>query len=207
MHGTLALQHKTSTMHELVIASNNAGKIREIKQMIDNLSLLSLADIGFTSEIEEPYQTFEENARVKAETIHKFSDKNVFADDSGICLNALNGAPGVNSAYFAGLPRDDERNLQKVLEVLRDKTDRTAYYKALICLIWEGEVHYFEGICNGRITEQKMGNEGFGYDPIFIPEGYNKTFGELSPEVKNEISHRGKAIRKMVAFLKEKTGA
>lgn len=175
--------------------------------MIEHVNLLSLADIGFTSEIEEPYQTFEENARIKAETIYRYSGKNVFADDSGICLNALNGAPGVNSAYFAGLPRDDERNLQKVLEVLKDKSDRTAYYKALICLIWEDEVHYFEGICNGHITEQKIGNEGFGYDPIFIPEGFDKTFGELPPQVKNELSHRGKAVRKMVVFLKEKTGA
>jgi XTP/dITP diphosphohydrolase len=203
----LALQPKMNDMHELVIASNNAGKIREIKQMISNIDLRSLAEVGFINEIEEPYQTFEENAKVKAETIHRFSGKNVFADDSGICLNALNGAPGVNSAYFAGLPRGDERNLQKVLEVLKDKSDRTAYYKALICLIWDGEVHYFEGICNGRIAEEKVGNEGFGYDPIFIPDGYEKTFGQLPPEVKNEISHRGKAIRKMVAFLKEKTGA
>ncbi|RYD58035.1 MAG: RdgB/HAM1 family non-canonical purine NTP pyrophosphatase [Sphingobacteriales bacterium] len=193
-------------MHELVIASNNAGKIKEIRQMIDSIKLLSLADVGFTAEIEEPYQTFEENARVKAETIHQFSGKNVFADDSGICLNALDGAPGVNSAYFAGLPRDDERNLQKVLEVLKNKEDRAAYYKALICLVWDGEVHYFEGICNGRILEQKMGNEGFGYDPIFVPNGYDKTFGELQPEVKNELSHRGKAVRKMVEFLKTKTG-
>jgi len=193
-------------MHELVIASNNAGKIREIRQMIDHVHLLSLADIGFSGEIEEPYNTFEENALVKAETIHKFSGKNVFADDSGICLNALNGAPGVHSAYFAGLPRDDERNLNKVLDVLKNHEDRFAYYKALICLIWEGEVYYFEGICNGRITAQKMGNEGFGYDPIFIPDGYDMTFGQLPPDVKNEISHRGKAVRKMVAFINDRTG-
>lgn len=194
-------------MHELVIASNNAGKIKEIKHMAgDNIRLLSLADIGFTHEIPEPFYTFEENAQTKAETISKFCGKNVFADDSGICLNALNGDPGVMSAYFAGLPRNDERNLQKVLDELKDKKDRTAYYKAVICLIWEGKTHYFEGVCNGTITEEKIGNEGFGYDPIFIPDGYTETFGQLPIDVKNQISHRGKAMRKMVAFLKEQTG-
>lgn len=192
-------------MYELVIASNNAGKVKEIKQMITGISLLSLRDIGFEEEIPEPFNTFEENAQVKVDAIHCFSGRNVFADDSGICLNALNGEPGVHSAYFAGLPRSDERNLQKVLDVLKDKEDRTAYYKAVICLLWDGEYHFFEGICNGRVTETKQGNGGFGYDPIFVPDGYEHTFGELPPEVKNKLSHRGKAVRKMVAFLEEKT--
>ncbi len=194
-------------MEELVIASNNKGKIREIKAMINNLSLLSLNDIGFTDEIAEPYDTFNENAAVKAETVHKYSGKNVFADDSGICVPALGGKPGVHSAYYAGLPRDNERNLEKLIEDMRDKEDRSAYYKAIICLVWNGQTYYFEGECHGTLATQKTGTGGFGYDPIFIPEGYSHTFGELSQEVKNKLSHRGVAVRKMVEFIKQQIGA
>ncbi|MCW3123638.1 MAG: deoxyribonucleotide triphosphate pyrophosphatase [Flavipsychrobacter sp.] len=190
-------------MQQVVIASNNKGKIREIRTMIEEIELLSLADIDFTDDIPEPYDTFEENALAKASAIHVFSGKNVFADDSGICINALNGAPGVISAHYSGV-RDDEHNLQKVLSELKDATDRTAFYKAVICLVWDGEVYYFEGICGGRIIKEKRGEGGFGYDPIFVPDGYMQTFAELPLSVKNEISHRGKAVKKMVAFLKER---
>ena len=192
-------------MQELVIASNNAGKIREIRSMIDNLSLLSLKDIGFTEDIPEPYDTFEQNAHVKAETIHRFSGKNVFADDSGICVPALDGAPGVFSARYAGVGASDEGNLQKLLAETATKDNRSAYYKAVICLIWNGETHYFEGVCNGRLLAEKRGTGGFGYDPIFVPDGYEQTFAELPLDIKNNISHRGKAVRDMVAFLKEQT--
>ncbi len=187
----------------MVVASNNKGKIREIKQMIQDISLLSLSDIGFTDEIAEPFHTFEENALAKAGAIYKFCGKNVFADDSGICANALNGAPGVDSAHYSGT-RDDNANLQKLLADLKDKDDRSGFYKAVMCLIWDDETYFFEGICEGTIIEQTIGDGGFGYDPIFIPTGYDKTFAELSHDVKNEISHRGKAVRKMVAFIKEK---
>lgn len=189
-------------MKELVIASNNQGKILEIKAMIEDIELLSLQDIGFTDEIPEPYFTFEENAMAKASAIHAYSGKNVFADDSGICVNALGGAPGVISANYSGT-RDDEANLQKVLLELKDKDDRSAYYKAVICLIWEEETYFFEGICEGKIIDEKRGTGGFGYDPIFIPDGYNETFAELPLSVKNKISHRGKAINKMVEFLND----
>ena len=187
-------------MQQLVIASNNAHKIREIKQMIADIELLSLSDIGFTADIPEPYHTFEENALTKASAIHKYCGKNVFADDSGLCVNVLHGAPGVDSAHYSG-ERDDERNLQKVLTELNGAADRSAYYKAVICLIWDGDVYYFEGICNGIIIEEKRGQGGFGYDPIFIPDGYDKTFAELPLSIKNGISHRGKAVRRMVKFL------
>jgi XTP/dITP diphosphohydrolase len=187
-------------MQELVIASNNPGKIREIRQMIDGISLLSLMDVGFMDDILEPFNTFEENAAAKARAIYSFCHKNVFADDSGLCVNALHGAPGVDSAHYSG-ERDDERNLQKVLDKLKGKDDRSAYYKAIIYLVWEGESHYFESICEGRITEGKRGDKGFGYDPIFVPDGYEQTFAELEPELKNRISHRGKAIKKMIDFL------
>ncbi|MGN6568289.1 MAG: RdgB/HAM1 family non-canonical purine NTP pyrophosphatase [Flavipsychrobacter sp.] len=190
-------------MQELVIASNNQGKILEIKAMIEGVELLSLNDIGFTDEIPEPYFTFEENAMTKASAIHAYCGKNVFADDSGICVNALNGEPGVISAHYSGR-RDDEANLQKVLHELKGKNDRSAYYKAVICLIWEEETYFFEGICNGRIIEEKRGTGGFGYDPIFIPEGYNETFAELPLSIKNKISHRGKAVEKMVQFLNDR---
>ncbi len=191
-------------MTELVIASNNKGKIKEITEMTEGrFALLSLRDIGFDKDIPEPFHTFDENAYTKADTIYRYCGKNVFADDSGICANALNGAPGVISARYAGADTDDERNLQKLLRELEGKADRTGYYKAVICLIWNGKPHYFEGVCHGTIITGRRGAGGFGYDPIFVPEGYDKTFAELSPEVKNSISHRGKAMRQMVAFLKE----
>lgn len=190
-------------MKELVIASNNQGKILEINAMIEGIELLSLNDIGFTDEIPEPYFTFEENAMAKASSIHAYCGKNVFADDSGICVNALNGEPGVISAHYSG-KRDDEANLQKVLRELKDKNDRSAYYKAVICLIWDEETYFFEGICNGRVIEEKRGTGGFGYDPIFIPDGYNETFAELPLSIKNKISHRGKAVEKMVQFLNDR---
>src|ERR1035437_9581828 len=128
--------------------------------MIENIDLLSLKDIGFTDDIPEPYHSFEENALAKASAIYKFSGKNVFADDSGLCVNALHGAPGVDSAHYCG-ERDDEKNLQKVLDELHGAADRSAYYKAVICLVWENEVYYFEGICAGVIIKEKRGTGGF----------------------------------------------
>lgn len=187
-------------MQQLVIASNNGGKIREIRSMISNIALLSLADIGFTADIPEPFHTFEENALAKASAIHEACGKNVFADDSGLCVNALHGQPGVDSAHYSG-SRDDEANLQLVLRNLAGAEDRTAYYKAVICLVWDDEVYYFEGFCHGRIIAEKRGDSGFGYDPIFVPDGYEQSFGELPPDVKNGLSHRGEAVRKMVAFI------
>jgi XTP/dITP diphosphohydrolase len=187
---------------QLVIASNNEGKIREIRAVALGIELLSLRDIGFAGEIPEPYHTFEENALAKASAIYEFSGKNAFADDSGLCVNALQGAPGVDSAYYSGT-RNDEQNLQKVLRGLEGTDDRSAFYKAAICLIWNEEVYYFEGICEGQIIGGKRGAHGFGYDPIFVPEGYDQTFGELPADIKNSISHRGKALRKMVDFLKD----
>jgi XTP/dITP diphosphohydrolase len=190
---------------ELVMASNNKGKIREIKELLQDVQLLSLTDIGFTEDIPEPWHTFEENAHAKAWTIFSFSGKNVFADDSGICVRHLAGRPGVDSAHYSG-KRDDEANLQQVLHNMNGVADRSAWYKAVICLVWDGTEHYFEGICEGTLLEEKRGAGGFGYDPIFIPEGYEQTFAELSPEVKNAISHRGKAVRQMVAFIKNRLG-
>lgn len=189
-------------MKELVIASNNKGKINEIRSLINDINLLSLADINYTQEIPEPFDSFDENAFTKAQTIFEFCGKNVFADDSGLCVSALNNAPGAISAHYSG-ERNDEKNVDVVLQKLQGSEDRSAHYIAVICLIWDEETYFFEGICNGKIADARQGSGGFGYDPIFIPEGYDKTFGELPAEIKNEISHRGKAVRKMVAFIKE----
>lgn len=186
---------------ELVLASNNPGKIREIRELLPGCSLLSLADIGFDRDIEEPFNTFRDNALIKARTIAEFSEKNVLSDDSGICIEALNGAPGVYSARYAGEPKSDERNLQKALTELQGIDNRSAYYVAVVCLIWEGRAHFFEGYCRGRIAYEPVGTGGFGYDPIFIPDGFGQTFGELSSDIKHRLSHRGAALRKMAAFL------
>ncbi len=190
-------------MIELVIASNNKGKIRELTELLNGISLLSLKDIGFLDEIEEPFDQFDQNARAKADTIHSFSGKNVMAEDSGLCVAALGGAPGVHSARYAGSPQDEQRNLEKLMQRMEGEQDRKAFYKAVICLIWDGKEHFFEGICNGQIATKSRGDGGFGYDPIFIPDGFNETFAEISPEVKNQISHRGKAIAQMLDFLNQ----
>jgi len=187
-------------MRQLVVATRNGGKIKEIAALLQDFELLSLDDIGFTHEIDEPFQTFEENALAKAATVSSFCNLNVVADDSGICVTALDEKPGVDSAFFSG-ERDDEKNLQKLLHELEGATDRSAFYKAVLCLIWDGREYFFEGICKGTIAPEKSGSGGFGYDPIFIPDGYTESFGSLPPEIKNKISHRAIAVQNMVAFL------
>lgn len=190
---------------QLVIASNNKGKILEIHNMIEGIELLSLEDIGFTGELPEPHHTFRENAFSKASGIHDFCGRNVFADDSGICATALGGLPGVDSAHFSGT-RDSEKNLWKLVQELKPFSDKSAWYYAVICLIWDGEVHYFEGRCDGHIISQKRGLGGFGYDPVFVPEGFDHTFAELPLSIKNQVSHRAIAVAGMVEFLKARIG-
>ena len=141
-------------------------------------------------------------AQAKAQAIYQYCGKNVFADDSGLCVPALGDAPGVDSAHYSGT-RNDLQNTRQVLTELAGSADRAAYYKAVICLVWDGETHYFDGLCDGEITEAPEGNDGFGYDPIFRPQGFTETFGQIPLSVKNTISHRGKAISKMAAFLQQ----
>lgn len=191
---------------EMVIATNNAGKLNEIQAMLPDVHLHTMRSIGFTDDIPEPYETFEQNALTKAQTVHAFCGQPVMADDSGICIEALNGRPGVFSARYAGGQATDRENTQKALDELRGEANRKAYYKAVICLIWQEQSYFFEGICHGRITEAPVGDGGFGYDPIFIPDGYEETFAQLPLPVKNGLSHRGQAIQKMVAFLKDAGG-
>ena len=188
-------------MKELVVASNNPCKLVEIKELVHNVQLWTLKDIGFNAEIPEPFETFRENALSKAQTVQAFCGKNVFSEDSGLCVAALGGKPGVHSAHFCG-ERNDERNLQQVLTELKGEINRKAFYTAVIALIWNGETHYFEGYCHGTIAKEKHGTGGFGYDPVFVPDGFTSTFGELPASTKNAISHRSEAVKKMVEFLK-----
>lgn len=198
-----AFHRFASVMKELVIASNNSGKIMEIQSMIENIQLYSLKDIHFEQEIEEPFYSFEENAFTKANTVFKFCNKNTFADDSGLCVSALHNDPGVHSAYYGGLPRSDQKNNDRLLKELELVADRSAFYKCVICLIWDEQTYYFEGICEGKIAVQPTGDNGFGYDPLFIPDGHEESFGTLPLDVKNRLSHRGKAVRKMINFINE----
>jgi XTP/dITP diphosphohydrolase len=186
---------------ELVFASNNQHKVEEVQAMIGrNITLKSLNDIGCLDEIPETGDTFAENAGQKSHYVYAHFHMDCFADDSGLEIDALGGEPGVNSAHYSG-SRDFEDNMSLVLERLTGKTDRKARFKTVISLIKGGKEHLFEGSIEGLITLQRSGSKGFGYDPIFIPEGYDISFAEMSPDEKNRISHRAKAMEKLIKFL------
>ena len=186
---------------ELVFATNNAHKLEEVQQMVgDKFILKSLNDIGCTDDIPETGVTFEENAKQKTDYLVSKYNVNCFGDDSGLEINALDGEPGVYSARYSG-SRDMEKNIDLVLEKLQGKADRSARFKTIISLFVNGEQHFFEGTVEGHIINERTGTEGFGYDPIFIPNGYEKTFAEMSLEEKNKISHRSQAVAKLVDFL------
>ncbi|MCF6366412.1 MAG: non-canonical purine NTP diphosphatase [Bacteroidales bacterium] len=188
---------------KLVFATNNKHKLEEVKTIIDNkLELLSLKDIKCFEEIPETQNTIEGNASQKANYIYGKYKINCFADDTGLEIDALNGAPGVYSARYAGKNCSFEDNVNKVLSELNNVSDRQARFKTVISLIINGKEFQFEGIIKGKIIKEKRGTSGFGYDPIFLPEGYNKTFAGLSSEIKNKISHRGIATNKLAEFLK-----
>lgn len=190
----------------IVFASVNEGKIKEIHQILgDDLIIKGLKDLAINEELPETGNSFQENARQKARYVFEKTKQTVFADDSGLCIDALNGAPGVHSAYYAGLPRNDEKNIQRVLQQLKNQPHRTAYFISVICLIWNGTEYFFEGKVHGHIAEEPRGNNGFGYDPIFIPKGYTQTFAELSASVKNSLSHRYQALRQLKHFLQQHT--
>lgn len=188
---------------KLVVATNNAHKLEEISAILGNeMELLSLKDIHCNADIPETADTLEGNARQKAMYIHENYGMDCFADDTGLEVEALNGAPGVFSARYAGDGHDSEANMQKLLKELEEKENRKAQFRTAICLIMEGKEYLFEGIVKGYIIEEKRGGSGFGYDPIFVPEGYNQTFAELGNDVKNTISHRARAVEKLCTFLK-----
>ena len=192
-------------MIKLVFATNNKNKIKEIKQLLNNsIELLSLEDIGCLEDIPETSDTIEGNAIQKADYIYKNYGYNCFADDTGLEIEALNGEPGVYSARYAGEQKNAENNMNKVLTELKAVSNRNAQFKTVITLIIDGQLTCFEGIVKGEMTRTKSGTEGFGYDPIFKPFGYNITFSEMSLEVKNKISHRAIATLKLIDFLIKK---
>lgn len=189
---------------KLVVATNNAHKLEEIAAILgEEMELLSLKDINCHADIPETANTLEGNARQKALYIYENYGIDCFADDTGLEVEALNGAPGVFSARYAGDGHDSEANMQKLLKELYGKENRKAQFRTAICLIMNGEEYLFEGIVKGKIIEEKRGGAGFGYDPIFVPEGYNLTFAELGNDIKNTISHRARAVEKLCSFLKK----
>ena len=188
---------------KLVFATNNAHKLEEIAAILgEKIELLSLKDIECTADIPETANTLEGNATQKAEYIYQQYGLDCFADDTGLEVEALDGAPGVFSARYAGEGHNSEDNMQKLLQNLQGVTNRKAQFRTVICLIWDDKKYLFEGICKGEIIEEKRGNAGFGYDPIFVPEGYDQTFAELGNDIKNSISHRAKAVELLCNFLK-----
>jgi XTP/dITP diphosphohydrolase len=187
---------------KLVFATNNPNKVAEVQKMLSNtIELLSLKDINCFDEIEETESTLEGNAKLKAAYITQKFGYNCFADDTGLEVESLNGKPGVYSARFAGEPRNSENNMKKLLSVLKDIENRKAQFRTSICLNLDGEEFLFEGVCKGEILKEKQGKKGFGYDPIFKPEGFNRSFAEMTSQEKNKISHRGIAMQKLVSFL------
>jgi XTP/dITP diphosphohydrolase len=192
-------------MKKLVIATNNTHKLEEIRAILGHqLELLSLKDIHCDVDIPETADTLEGNASQKAHFIYDNYGLNCFADDTGLEVEALNGEPGVHTARYATEGHDTDANVRKLLHELEGKKNRKARFRTIVSLIEDGVEHQFEGIVNGVITTEKRGTNGFGYDPVFIPEGYDETFAELGVDVKNHVSHRARAIAKLCAYLLNK---
>ena len=186
---------------KLVFATNNKNKLKEVQAMLTNFEIVSLADINCFDDIPETAETLEGNAILKANYVTKKFRLNCFADDTGLEVEALNNAPGVFSARYAGEENNSEKNMNKLLFELGENTNRKAQFRTTVALNIEGKQFIFEGICKGEILKQKQGSSGFGYDPIFMPNGFNKSFAEMEMSEKGQISHRGKAIYKLVTFL------
>ena len=192
-------------MKQLIFATHNAHKADEVKKIVGELfEVKNLSDINFFDEIPETGNTFKDNALQKAQYLHNTLNCNCFADDSGLMVDALNGEPGVLSARYAGEPSNSQRNTEKLLKALEGEINRKAQFITVIAVILDGQTHFFEGVIHGSITESPRGNGGFGYDPIFIPKGYDQTFAELSADIKNKISHRAIAMQKFKEFLNSK---
>lgn len=188
---------------KLVFATNNKHKLDEVRKITSRhpVEIVSLAEINCFDDIPETADTLEGNALQKAHYIQEKFGLNCFADDTGLEVEALNNAPGVYSARYAGPGHDSEANMKKLLYEMEGKENRKARFRTVIALVWNGKTYTFEGIVNGTITTAKRGENGFGYDPIFIPEGYDQTFAELGDNIKNQISHRAKAVEKLDEFL------
>jgi XTP/dITP diphosphohydrolase len=191
---------------QLCFATNNAHKLKEIKAILgDSFELKTLNEIGCEEELPETTDTIEGNSHQKAEYVWEHFHLNCFADDSGLEITALNGAPGVHSAYYSGT-RNHQQNIERVLNEMQDTADRSAQFKTVITLILDGQTQQFEGIIKGSLLTQPRGTEGFGYDPIFVPEGHDRTFAEMSLEEKGKLSHRARAFGKLIHFLQSYSG-
>lgn len=188
-------------MKQICFVTGNKNKLQEIQQLLFSFKIISLDDLNFFDDIPETENTIEGNAFLKANFINNKFNIDCFSDDTGLFIDSLDGLPGVKSARFAGENSNSEENISLVLKSLENKKSRSATFKTVICLIINNRKHFFEGSVPGTITEQKSGESGFGYDPIFIPFGYNKTFSEMTIEEKNLISHRSKAVQKLIKFL------
>jgi len=189
-------------MDSIIFATNNQNKVKEVRTVLgDRFNIISLKDAGINIDIPEPHDTLEANASEKSKTIFKLTGKNCFSEDTGLEVEALNGEPGVKSARYAGDSRSFTENIDKLLVNLSSKENKTARFKTVISLIQEGKEYIFEGICTGKIIDVQKGTNGFGYDPIFIPDGSINTFAEMDIIEKNKFSHRKKAMEKLIRFL------
>ncbi len=187
---------------DLIFATGNPHKVTEVQYLLpEGIRIRTLREIGIEEEIPETGTTLEENAILKAEYVRQRSGQNVFAEDTGLEVKSLHNAPGVHSARYAGPARNSRANLRKLLRDMEGETDRRARFRTVIALILNNEIHRFEGIVNGHIAESASGSGGFGYDPVFVPEGFDRSFAELGDEVKGRISHRARAMKKMISFL------
>lgn len=194
-------------MHSIIFATNNKNKVDEIRAVLkDGFQIISLKEAGIEIDIPEPYDTLEENAREKSNTIYALTGKDCFSEDTGLEVAALDNEPGVKSARYAGDDNDFKRNIEKLLQKMDGIDKRQAQFRTVISFIMQGMEYQFEGICRGTITNTESGTNGFGYDAVFVPEGSTKTFAEMTMDEKNKFSHRKKATEKFVQFLKEHHG-
>jgi len=189
-------------MHTLIFATNNRNKVAEIQSMVgSNFEIIPLKEAGIDIDIPEPHDQLEANALEKAMTIFKMTNQNCFSEDTGLEILALDGAPGVKSARYAGENSNAQANIDLVLSKMTGVENRTAQFRTVICLIWENQTYYFEGICKGKILNNMQGENGFGYDPIFVPDGASKSFANMTMDEKNQYSHRKKAVTQLFEFL------
>jgi XTP/dITP diphosphohydrolase len=187
---------------KFIFATNNPHKLQEVREILTDFQVLSLSDVNIEADIPEDYDTLQENAMQKARFIYEMTGQNVFADDTGLEIEALNGRPGVYSARYAGENCSFADNVNKVLQELQGVSNRKAAFRTVVALILQGKEYLFEGSVEGLIIEKSIGKEGFGYDPLFVPQGYDETFAQMSANVKNTMSHRARAFVKVATFLK-----
>jgi XTP/dITP diphosphohydrolase len=186
----------------LIFATNNQHKVDEIRSALpDSLSIITMKEAGIDIDIPEPHDTLQDNAAEKARTIRQITNENCFSEDTGLEVFSLNNEPGVKSARYAGEDKSFDKNIDKLLSKLENSENRQAQFRTVICLILQEKEYFFEGICKGEVINERKGEAGFGYDPVFIPEGSTKTFAQMSMEEKNAFSHRKKALDKLVEFL------